>query len=76
VRIEGMSRDESDDLFRRLTEWIGQDRFVYSHKWRVGDVVFWDNTSVVHRRDAFPSTQRRFLKRTGFLLPEDRAVPF
>jgi len=76
VRIEGMSQDESDDLFRRLADWIGQDRFVYSHKWRVGDVVLWDNTSVVHRRDAFPPIQRRYLKRTGFHLPEELAAPF
>jgi len=76
VRIEGMPQDESDDLFQRLADWIGQARFVYSHKWRVGDVVLWDNTSVVHRRDAFPPTQRRYLKRTGFHLPDELAAPF
>lgn len=75
VRIEGMSQADSDSLFRRLADWIGQDRFVYSHDWHVGDVVLWDNTSVVHRRDAFPSAQRRFLKRTGFHLPDELAVP-
>lgn len=76
VRMEGMPQEEGDALFRRLAEWIGRDEFVYSHRWRVGDVVFWDNTSVVHRRDAFPPTQRRFLKRTGFHLPEELAAPF
>ena len=76
VRIEGMPKEEGDALFQRLHDWIGRDEFVYAHRWRVGDVVFWDNTSVVHRRDAFPPTQRRFLKRTGFHLPEELAVPF
>jgi taurine dioxygenase len=76
VRIEGMPQAESDVLFRRLKDWIGRDEFVYSHRWRVGDVVFWDNASVAHRRDAFPPTQRRFLKRTGFRLPDELAVPF
>ena len=76
VRIEGMPKEEGDVLFQRLHDWIGRDEFVYAHRWRVGDVVFWDNTSVVHRRDAFPPTQRRFLKRTGFHLPEELAVPF
>lgn len=76
VRIEGMPQEEGDALFQRLHDWIGRPEFVYSHRWRVGDVVMWDNTSVVHRRDAFPPTQRRFLKRTGFHLPEELAVPF
>ena len=76
VRIEGMDQAESDALFRRLADWIGRDAFVYKHRWRVGDVVFWDNAQVVHRRDAFPPAQRRFLKRTGFHLPEALRVPF
>ena len=76
VQMEGMPKEEGDALFRRLADWIGRDEFVYSHRWRVGDVVFWDNTTVVHRRDAFPPAQRRFLKRTGFQLPEELAVPF
>jgi taurine dioxygenase len=76
VRIEGMPQDEGDDLFSRLAAWIGRDAFVYTHRWQVGDVLFWDNAGVAHRRDAFPPTQRRFLKRTGFKLPDEVAVPF
>lgn len=76
VRVEGMPQDESDDLFGRLAKWIGREEFVYSHRWRVGDVLFWDNAVVAHRRDAFPPTQRRFLKRTGFTLPDELSVPF
>jgi putative 2-oxoglutarate oxygenase len=76
VRVEGMPQAESDALFGRLADWIGRDDFVYRHRWRVGDVVFWDNASVAHRRDAFPPSQHRFLKRTGFKLPDELAVPF
>lgn len=76
VRVDGMAQEEGDALFRRIEDWIGRDEFVYAHRWRVGDVLFWDNASVAHRRDAFPPTQRRFLKRTGFKLPDALAVPF
>ncbi|MFT5173730.1 MAG: taurine dioxygenase [Gammaproteobacteria bacterium] len=76
VRIVDMEQSAGDELFRRLKQWIGQPEFVYAHRWRVGDVVLWDNASVAHRRDAFPSEQRRFLKRTGFHLPEELAAPF
>jgi taurine dioxygenase len=76
VCIEGMQQAQSDALFARLAEWIGRPQFMYTHHWQVGDVVLWDNASVVHRRDAFPPEQRRFLKRTGFHLPDELAVPF
>ena len=42
---------------------------------RMGPLL-WDNAFVAHRRDAFSAEQRRFLKRTGFHLPEELAVPF
>lgn len=76
VRIDGMDQADGDALFQRLVDWFARDAFIYAHDWRVGDVVLWDNASVAHRRDAFPPTQRRFLKRTGFHLPEDLAAPF
>jgi alpha-ketoglutarate-dependent taurine dioxygenase len=32
-------------LVDELVEWATQDRLVYRHKWRVGDVVMWDNAA-------------------------------
>ena len=26
-----------------------QDKYVYVHKWRLGDLVIWDNTGATHR---------------------------
>ncbi|MCG8547399.1 MAG: TauD/TfdA family dioxygenase [Alphaproteobacteria bacterium] len=76
IGIDDLSEAESLELVARLTEWAERPEFVYRHDWRVGDVVIWDNTSVMHRRDGFPPDQRRFLKRTGFHLPEELGVPF
>ena len=47
--VVGMSRSESDALLQRLTEWTTQPRYVYSHDWRLGDAVVWDNTGTMHR---------------------------
>ncbi len=76
VGIDDLSCEDSQAEIERLVGWAAQSEFVYKHKWRVNDVVLWDNTSVMHRRDGFPPEQRRFLKRTGFHLPEDLGVPF
>ncbi len=67
--------EEDRELF--LEELITHaSNYVYSHRWTPGDVIVWDNTQVMHRRDSFPSTQPRFHKRTGFHLPDELRTPF
>jgi taurine dioxygenase len=68
--------DQTEAALDRLVAWADQPDFTYRHEWRVNDVVLWDNASVMHRRDGFPSEQRRFLKRTGFHFPEKLGVPY
>lgn len=75
VEIEGVAESEQAELQQRLVDWASQDRFVYEHCWHVGDVIMWDNSSTMHRRSGFPSTDRRLLKRTGFMLPAELATP-
>jgi taurine dioxygenase len=36
----------------------------YVHKWRVGDLLLWDNRSTMHRRDPFDQSARRVMHRT------------
>lgn len=52
-RIVGMPQVEALMLLRELTEHATQREFVYSHKWRVGDLVMWDNQSTMHRARPF-----------------------
>ncbi len=64
TRIEGLPEDESravlDELFTHQT----QRRFVYRHTWQPGDLVFWDNRSLLHLAAGCPPEQRRRLNRT------------
>ena len=43
VSIEGIDAAESDDLIAELTSYMIQPDAEYRHKWRVGDIVIWDN---------------------------------
>ena len=45
----GMARDEAWQLIEELAEHATQDRFVYYHRWRVGDVLMWDERATMHR---------------------------
>jgi alpha-ketoglutarate-dependent taurine dioxygenase len=47
--VEGMHPAESHDLLEQLMRHATQDKYVYRHKWRLGDLVIWDNTGAMHR---------------------------
>ena len=74
--IGDLSEDESFQLLKELSAHATRPEHVYRHTWSVGDVVMWDNTSVMHSRTPMPSGEKRYLKRTGFYLPDELAVPF
>lgn len=62
--IMGMSVPESEALLDEIWEFATREEHTWHHQWRVGDVVFWDNRTVMHRRDAFDAGQRRIMHRT------------
>ena len=47
--IIGWPVEKGRVLLRELLEFATQPRFVYQHKWQVGDLVMWDNRCVLHR---------------------------
>jgi alpha-ketoglutarate-dependent 2,4-dichlorophenoxyacetate dioxygenase len=52
-RIAGLADQETEALLRELTEHATQRQFVYTHRWRVGDLVMWDNRCTMHRGTEF-----------------------
>jgi alpha-ketoglutarate-dependent 2,4-dichlorophenoxyacetate dioxygenase len=48
-RIYGLADEEAAALLDELTAHATQRQFVYSHRWRVGDMVMWDNRCTMHR---------------------------
>jgi taurine dioxygenase len=63
VEVVGLPKSGGAALIERLRQHLEQERFRYTHQWRVGDIVYWDNQAVLHARTAFPAEQRRVLKR-------------
>jgi alpha-ketoglutarate-dependent taurine dioxygenase len=53
IGIAELPGSEGDQLLRELCDHATRDEFVYAHKWRNGDLVFWDNLAVNHKGTAF-----------------------
>lgn len=47
--IRGMADAEAMRLLEELTAHATQRQFVYSHRWRVNDLVIWDDRCTMHR---------------------------
>jgi taurine dioxygenase len=61
---EGLSPADSDALLDALWAHIERPDLRYQHRWRVGDLLLWDNRSTMHRRDPFDNATRRVMHRT------------
>ena len=62
--ILGMPMPEARMLLRDLNEHATQPQFVYVHKWRLHDLVIWDNRQTMHRVRRYDESQPRDMRRT------------
>lgn len=62
--IIGLPNEESERLLDRLWAHATQPKYAWTHQWRVGDVVLWDNRCCMHYRSEVDATQRRVMHRT------------
>jgi taurine dioxygenase len=62
--ILGMPNAESEQLLDKLWAHATQDKYAWGHKWRVGDLVLWDNRCAMHYRSEVDAKQARVLLRT------------
>jgi taurine dioxygenase len=62
--IEGLDLAESETLLTEIWAHATQPERSFTHRWRVGDLVLWDNRCTMHRRDPFDPASRRIMHRT------------
>jgi alpha-ketoglutarate-dependent 2,4-dichlorophenoxyacetate dioxygenase len=66
--IVGWPMPEARAFLRDLSEHATQRQFVYAHKWRLHDLVIWDNRQTMHRARAFRDTEEpRDMRRTTIM---------
>jgi taurine dioxygenase len=65
IGIAGMPEDEAVELIAELDSHCVKPEFLYRHRWRVGDLVMWDNATAMHLAICdYALPQRRLMHRT------------
>jgi taurine dioxygenase len=65
IDILDLPQDEGRELLDMLCRHATRPEFVYHHRWRVGDVLMWDNVATQHIASFdYALPQRRYLHRT------------
>jgi taurine dioxygenase len=65
IGIESMPDDEAIDLIAELDTHCVRPEFLYRHRWEVGDLLMWDNTSSMHLAICdYALPERRLMHRT------------
>ncbi len=64
TNIVGLPEDESQQILTELYAHSIRPENIYRHQWQDGDMVFWDNRSLIHLAAGCPAHLRRKLFRT------------
>jgi taurine dioxygenase len=62
--IEGLPLEQSEALLDEIWRYASRAEITWYNRWRVGDLVLWDNRCTMHRRDPFDPGSRRIMHRT------------
>jgi alpha-ketoglutarate-dependent 2,4-dichlorophenoxyacetate dioxygenase len=57
--VIGRPLEEGRKLVEELLDFATQPPFVYQHRWRVGDLVMWDDRCTMHRGRPYDDTMHR-----------------
>lgn len=62
--IDGMDDRDARQMLAELLDEATRREFVYTHKWRTGDAVMWDNRAMLHRGRPWDYAKERSMVRT------------
>jgi taurine dioxygenase len=73
IRVLGLPEDESDRLLAFLFEHETKPEFIYRHKWRLHDILIWDNCATIHMATGgYRPDEPRHMMRTQVQVDEAR----
>ncbi|MHC0429721.1 TauD/TfdA dioxygenase family protein [Streptomyces sp. O3] len=70
IRVKGLPQAESDRFFDELDAFLRSERYAYTHRWQVGDLLIIDNQRTLHGRTAISEGGTRVLFRGQLTLSD------
>lgn len=64
AHIVDLSLGESERTLDKVWQTILKSQYRFTHQWKPGDLIIWDNRCTMHRRDPFDPGLRRVMHRT------------
>lgn len=64
ITIKNQTDDQSRSLMKKIHAHILKENNIYIHKWKKGDLLIWDNLTMLHRSLGNYGDQPRLLYRT------------
>ena len=58
MKIKNVEGDEEEKIKEYLINHVNRDEFIFSYKWSKGDLVLWDNLSVMHKASEIKNCSR------------------
>lgn len=59
IKVKGMNKEKSKQWIKKIYAHITQKKHVYSHHWKNGDLIIWDNISLQHAASKCPKNPRK-----------------
>ena len=53
-----INENESEELKKYLIDHVNKDEFIFSYEWKKGDIVVWDNLSIMHKASEIKNCTR------------------
>ncbi len=73
--IDDLSEVDSADFLDGIIAFCTRPEYVYSHTWKAGDVLIWDQRAVLHRGTPWPIDQPRKLSSVCVSLSDADGLP-
>lgn len=65
--VEGVPKQGLDDFIQEINQVLYSPENLYTHQWQTGDIVFSDNHTLLHGREAFAEHAPRHIRRVQLL---------
>lgn len=65
--VKGIPEDEVASFIQNLNQTLYSPQYLYTHQWETGDIVFSDNSTLLHGREPFTKGAPRHLRRIQLL---------